>query len=145
MAKASTIMEIRTFEKDIAAWCAFVEDGVKEITEITITKAANDIIDLSPVDTGRYYSNWQVSANSIPTFSIGVLEKSKDYAKTSLSRQIKAVVNSDSTRRVWISNVLPYANRLEYGHSSQAPNGVLGVVEARLGRYFSEAVDEVKK
>ena len=40
--------------------------------------------------------------------------------------------------------MLIYANALEYGHSKQAPNGVMGVVAIRLGVYVTEAIKRAR-
>ena len=82
----------------------------------------NNIILLSPVDTGAYRGNHRITINS------------QDYGfdKTDTANkvgQMQATLNSVPRGRfpeITIQNNLPYALRLENGHSGQAPTGVYG-------------------
>jgi len=77
----------------------------------------------SPVDTGRYAGNHNVSS--------GVPNGSYNYNKTNPSKsvdlgRVEVTVGDDSFRTFWVSNGLPYAEALENGHSQRAPRGVYG-------------------
>lgn len=70
---------------------------------------------------GRFKSNWQVSINTIPTGEIA----NNDKGATALA-QVKAVTSVFGAGMVIsLVNNLEYANRLEFGHSNQAPNGMI--------------------
>lgn len=71
----------------------------------------NNLRTLSPVDTGRY--------RNAHHYSIG----SPSYAEKG-SQTINIQVGDFPT--VYIQNNLPYCQRLEHGHSKQAPTGVYG-------------------
>lgn len=45
-------------------------------------------------------------------------------------------------KTIYISNNLPYIVALEFGHSKQAPNGMVGVATANLKKKIDEAVRE---
>lgn len=47
-----------------------------------------------------------------------------------------------AVRAIYFSNMLIYANALEYGHSKQAPAGVVGIVAIRLRSFMAEAIRE---
>jgi hypothetical protein len=83
----------------------------------------------SPVDTGRFRANWNVTLGA------------PDYAtsdNTASSRGVTEATKVLGWRAggvYWMANGLPYAQRLEYGWSGQAPNGMVrvSVVEFEAG------------
>lgn len=136
--------DIVTFRRSINDWIDGVTEGVENIVALTVTKAADDVVKLSPVDTGRFKGNWQATGNSPAAQSLNNYDQSGGETRNSLRRQIYALSRDKSTKVIYLSNRLDYAQGLEFGSSNQAPNGVLGVVQARLGRYFAEAVQEAR-
>lgn len=78
----------------------------------------NNLVALSPVDTGRYKANHIISIGS-PNFS----------QLSSITEQGSGVVLTiprHTYPTIYIQNNLPYAGALENGHSRQAPTGVYG-------------------
>ncbi len=141
---ARNIGGLATFTNSIADWIDRADDNFSDIVSGTVIKAANAIVDLSPVDTGRFKANWQITANSPAAQSLNDYDKTGGNTKRYLARQARAVANSPATKVIYITNRLDYAYDLECGASRQAPSGVLGVVNIRLGRYFEEAVTEAR-
>lgn len=141
---ASNIGGVVTFQKSISAWLDKVDKAVPEVVSGTVIRAANAVVDLSPVDTGRFKANWQITANSPAAQSLNDYDATGGDTKRYLARQAKAVAGSVGTKVIYITNRLDYAADLEYGSSKQAPAGILGVVAVRLGRYFEEAVAEAR-
>lgn len=141
---ASNIGGVATFEKSIADWIDRADDKFSDVVSGTVIRATNAIVDLSPVDTGRFKANWQVTANAPAAQSLNDYDQLGGETKSALARQARAVARSKATKVIYITNRLDYAADLEYGASKQAPAGVLGVVQARLGRYFEESVAEAR-
>lgn len=135
---------LATFEKSIADWIDRADDKFSDVVSGTVIRATNAIVDLSPVDTGRFKANWQVTANAPAAQSLNDYDQLGGETKSALARQARAVARSKATKVIYITNRLDYAADLEYGASNQAPAGVLGVVQARLGRYFQESVAEAR-
>ena len=71
----------------------------------------NNVVALSPVDTGRY--------RGAHHFSVGT----PSYAETGATF-VRVQVGEYPT--VYLQNNLPYAERIENGWSQQAPSGVYG-------------------
>ncbi|NTX09022.1 hypothetical protein, partial [Myxococcus sp. CA040A] len=46
---------------------------------------------------------------------------------------------------VYVTNNLPYARRLEFGHSAQAPRGMVRVTVARLREILEGALEDAKQ
>lgn len=141
---AKEIGNVVTFEKTIADWIDRADDKFSDVVSGTVIRATNAIVDLSPVDTGRFKANWQVTANTPAAQSLNDYDQLGGETKSALARQARAVARSKATKVIYITNRLDYAAELEYGASNQAPSGVLGVVQARLGRYFEESVAEAR-
>lgn len=128
------------FELNIAR---FVEKA-KENADLVVRKIALDVfgrvIAKSPVDTGRFKSNWLCAVGSIP-------------AGTTLAVDVTGVVTRMEAKAlgakagdvIYLVNNLPYANRLEYGHSKQAPSGMVRLTVAEFGAAVDKAASEVPK
>lgn len=106
-----------------------VEDVVIQVTQKIALEALNKVVMRSPVDTGRFRANWNVSFGN-PDLAI---TENKDKPGTETIAKGGALIESlDRLNRVWISNNLPYANRLENGWSKQAPAGMVALTFAEL-------------
>lgn len=78
----------------------------------------------SPVDTGRFRANWGIDIDS-PYEERDAALTAKDWAQREMFAQLKIDSFSVSNTQIWICNNLPYSNRLEYGWSKQAPQGMV--------------------
>lgn len=90
-------------------------DGLEKQLHQTLTTLAittyNNIVALSPVDTGRYRNAHHFSHGS-PSHA--------------MSGANSIVIPVGDYRPIYIQNNLPYALRIENGWSGQAPSGVYG-------------------
>lgn len=78
----------------------------------------------SPVDTGRFRGNWQVAIGAAPT---GTLELDDKTGQASIGAVQAASLGLKAGDVIYLANNLPYAQRLEDGHSQQAPAGMVGL------------------
>lgn len=102
----------------------------------TLFSLAARVIKESPVDTGRFRGNWQASLNTPNKSTTGSLDRSGGGA----INEVAAVVNNLQLGQVfWLTNNLPYARRLEYGYSKQAPNGFLRINVQRVQFALNQA------
>ncbi|WP_238084515.1 hypothetical protein [Pseudescherichia vulneris] len=112
-----------------------------------LRKAArvNDSMDIKapPGYTGgRFRGNWQVSFDARTTDETGRVDKAGHL--TIAAGNVTLGLFKVGVRDIYFCNNVPYAYRLEMGHSSQAPGGMVRITAAEFQRYFSEAVSEVK-
>lgn len=79
----------------------------------------SQVVRKSPVDTGRFRANWN--------FSVGAPDFSTTAATSAARGEIEArqALTAPVGGVLYISNGLPYARRLEYGWSKQAPYGMV--------------------
>ena len=97
------------------------EDLMKRVRTIALAML-QEIVLRSPVDTGRFRNNNIVSIVS-PVYA-STVETDASGAGT-ISRGAAAMSGLEPYTTVFIQNNLPYAQRLEDGHSKQAfPGGI---------------------
>ena len=78
------------------------------------------VVTRSPVDSGAYRGNHRVGVNSVDTTA----DKSQTE-NTAIQRGVATIQAGGGIGKiVYISNSLPYATKIEFGHSMQAPNSV---------------------
>lgn len=93
-----------------------------------LMEMTSEIILMSPVDTGRFRGNWQLTLGSPATGTVAATDKSGGATKA------KAASTAEIARfgvTAYFVNNLPYARPLEYGHSKQAPAGMVRLTIAR--------------
>ena len=105
------------------------------VRQVTI-KLYSQIRMASPVDTGRFRMNWQVSNNKPAT---GVLIADDPSGSRAIGRMTAYVTTSEEWENFCFTNNMPYADRLEYGWSRQAPQGMVRITVSRFQRLLNEA------
>tara|TARA_R110002096_G_scaffold434027_2_gene654501 strand:+ start:188 stop:577 length:390 start_codon:yes stop_codon:yes gene_type:complete len=91
------------------------------------------IVAMTPVDSGRARGNWQVSIDE-PVANVIALKSKNGNAAISAGSQ--TILNTVTGQSIWISNNLPYIERLEQGWSGQAPFGMIAGALAEVGSQF---------
>lgn len=137
---------IREFHGSIDKWIERVENGLDDVLQIFGEKVHGALVDASPVDTGRFKANMQITANKPPLYALNDYDRDGSDTKARGKRQLYAILHGGgAVKSLYFSNMLIYANALEYGHSKQAPAGVFGIVAIRLRSYMAEAIKEARK
>lgn len=149
------------FELEISK---FVEKA-KGNCDLVVRKVALEmfkrVIQKSPVDTGRFKSNWQAAIGSVPKGTIGLDEsithkdgKETDRGSThrfeaaasaSFSRVNQIALSGKAGDVIYLVNNLSYANALEYGHSGQAPNGMVRLSILEWNTAVKKTLSELPK
>lgn len=135
--------QIRQFNESVDAWINAVENGLEDVIEIFGGKVQEALVKASPVDTGRFRGNWQVTANRPPLYALNNYDRDGSDTIAEGKRALYAIMRGGgAVRSIYFSNMLIYANALEYGHSKQAPAGVVGIVATRLRSFMAQAIRE---
>ena len=87
----------------------------------------------TPVDTGRARGNWQVTTGNPAT---GELDTTDKGGNGTMSNGNGTIASAEPFDVVYIANNLPYIERLEHGHSQQAPQGMLELTFQELVSQF---------
>ena len=88
----------------------------------------SEVVQRSPVDTGRFRGNWQVQANTAPN----VLDTTDPSGSMTIANGAAALRSLPSNvPSIYMLNHLPYSIELENGHSQQAPQGMVRLTVQR--------------
>ena len=113
--------------------------------EYVLTKVGlemhDEIVEKTPVDTGRAQASWNFTVDSVREESKppGKYPSAKSDAKKGRDAESKKVTPAST---VYITNNLPYILPLEHGHSGQAPNGMVSTTVARFQEFVKDAVEK---
>lgn len=106
--------------------------SAEKIIRKAALKADQEVVQRTPVDTGRARSNW------LPSLRVPVEVCSLEIAKDGNPALVKAarVIGKFKidARSIYLTNNVVYIGRLENGYSQQAPNGMVkqSVLAAQL-------------
>lgn len=88
----------------------------------------------SPVDTGRFRANWNVSSNEVDTSTTDMTSQARADA------ELRKALAFKSGGIVYLTNSLPYAARLEDGWSKQAPTGMVRVTAVEWSNKLAQVI-----
>ena len=123
------------FTLDIQAFVAKAKKNPETVMRSVSLKLFSAIIKASPVDTGRFRGNWQTTGVTPATGLIAGVDPTGNKAVNSAATFI---TNAPGWDTFTLTNNLPYAERLEYGWSKQAPVGMVRVNIARFQQLINE-------
>ena len=90
---------------------------------------------------GRFRANWQLGVGSMPGGTIAT----PDPDGGSVRARIQAGIPSDASGKVYfLANNVPYAQRIEHGWSTQAPQGVVGLSMMEVQDVVDSAVSKAR-
>jgi len=91
---------------------------------------------------GRLRGNWQASIDKPAT---GILSKEDKNGNATIGKMSAIVESHKDDGILWLTNNLPYAMRVEYGWSTQAPSGMVRVTIAAFESAINKAIQRVNK
>jgi hypothetical protein len=84
---------------------------------------------------GRFRGNWQVTIGSVPAGPVDLIDAN---GGPTIARGAAELAGFKAGPTIYLTNNVPYAIPLEYGHSTQAPAGVVRITVAE----FQQIVEE---
>lgn len=130
-----------SFADQIKAFAEKANVSMETVVRKAVLDLQGGVVLRSPVDTGRFRSNWMVGIGAKNSDTVDTEDKS---GQASLDRVNAGMVNWSAGQAIYLTNSLPYAQRLEYGWSDQAPNGIVRLTVQAWRDYVAKAVAEVK-
>lgn len=118
-----------SFAQQVATFAAKSEKAIDQTVRAITYALFAEVIDRTPVDTGRLKGNWQVSQGAPVGGTVEITDKDGGTTKT------KVAVGMGGWGSVtYLTNNLPYAYRIEYDGWShtKAPAGMVRVSFARI-------------
>ena len=101
-----------------------VNSTIEKVIQEAVGQLFNNIIVDTPVDTGALLANWTASINSMQTGDVGQTDQ---FGERTASNAKSVVMKMKLGDTAYLVNSLDYAEIIEYGHSRQAPAGMMRV------------------
>lgn len=130
-----------SFALDVSKFVEKAKKNPEKVMRQVSIKLFSAIIKASPVDTGRFRMNWMASGGTPAPGITDATDKSGDKATGNATG---FVLKATNWREFTLTNNLPYAQRLEYGWSQQAPQGFVRVNVSRFQQLINEEANKVK-
>ena len=116
-----------------------LEKELENVVKAAGINLFNGIIELSPVDTGRFRGNWQASVNT-PKTDILFESIPKDQPINTRENVDSKLTSFKLNDTLYLTNNLPYAERLENGWSEQRPQKWVARATAEAQKYLDAAI-----
>lgn len=109
-------------------------ERVAKVHRAVALEGLRGVVQMTAVDTGRARANWQVTRD---TPAEGATEATDKSGSATLAAGAAQIASVEPYTVTWITNNLPYIERLESGYSQQAPSGMLNVTFNRLRSWLA--------
>lgn len=129
------------FTLDIKNFVEKAKKNPETVARQVSFKLFSAVIKASPVDTGRFRMNWQTAGAVAPS---GIIDGSDKGGAAAIGDAASYIFAASDWNEFTLTNNLPYAERLEYGWSNQAPQGMVRVNVARFNTLLEEEAAKVK-
>jgi len=110
-----------SFTLDLSRFRIKTEKQASQVVRKIVLDLFTLIVKRSPVDTGRFRANNQISLNSLPGDAVLTFDKTGNVTIRNGNAKIGSYKLGDT---IFIYNNVEYGLNLEYGSSQQAPQGV---------------------
>jgi hypothetical protein len=131
-----------TFALDIRAFATKAMENANTVTREAVGGVIAEVDRRSPVgdpsywknppppgyEPGLFRGNWQLGVDEAPMDAIGRIDPSGAAATL---ENLAAIPEQAFGHVYYLTNNVPYANRIENGWSTQAPAGVVGLTVVR--------------
>lgn len=131
-----------SFALDLKKFAEKAGANAEQVVRRATLEVARGVVMRTPVDTGRARSNWQFGDGEVPS---GTLDETDPQGSATLTKLSAAIMQSRVGGVTYVANNLPYALRLEYGWSQQAPSGMVRNTLAEFGQHVRKAIGELDK
>lgn len=130
-----------SFALDVSKFVEKAKKNPEKVMRQVSIKLFSAIIKASPVDTGRFRMNWMASGG---TPASGVTDATDKSGNIATGNATSFVLKAADWQEFTLTNNLPYAQRLEYGWSKQAPQGMVRTNVSRFQQLINEEANKVK-
>ena len=130
-----------SFTLDIKNFVEKAKKNPETVARQVSFKLFSAVIKASPVDTGRFRMNWQTAGAVTPS---GVIDGTDKGGAAAIGDAASYIFAASDWNEFTLTNNLPYAERLEYGWSNQAPQGMVRVNVARFNTLLEEEAAKVR-
>lgn len=139
------------FELALAAFAEKAGNRANDVVRKVVIDVTASVVDKSPVGNpdlwkrpapegyvgGRFRANWTLQEGSVDYTTTEAIDAGGEATKGRLSA---AVPDRAAGKVYFVANSLPYANALEWGRSTQAPEGMVRRTVDDFQSYVNAAV-----
>ena len=138
-----------SFSADLKKFAEATKRNLNDTVRGVVLELGTRIVQRSPVDTGKFRGNWQLTVGGPDIRTNEPFDKqalgSSPSAGT-FDRWKGEIGAATIGSTFYITNSLPYARRLEYeGWSQQAPAGMVRITVVEYGKIIESVVKKVTK
>lgn len=119
------------FALDVRKFAVDANEALETVVKRVEIEIFSRIVFRSPVDTGRFRGNWFVDQRQVTND----VDKSGEITVARMAEAVNASQVGGVTSYI---NSLPYSERLEFGYSQKAPEGVVRITAAEFGVIVEE-------
>lgn len=135
------------FALDLKKFGQLTSSKMLTVVRKTALELLRGVVLNTPVDTGRARANWQVSLGAPADSEVGwegytpgaVEANGAAAAAQALKDGAGTIQKAKAEVAIYLSNNLPYIERLENGWSQQAPAGMVRITIARFPYLVEQA------
>lgn len=131
------------YNQEVSGFNAALRDNPDNLTKAGRLKRGLKINDSMEIKApagyvgGRFRANWQVTFNAP---AVGEIDAVDPLGNSTINKGAAVLQTFQSEYgSIWLMNNVPYAQKLEYGHSSQAPAGVVRISVAEFQAFIDDA------
>lgn len=140
-----------SFALDLQRFADKAKARADDLVANVVIRIASDIDKASPVGDavywkspppkgyigGHFRANWQLGVGVRPKNEIPGVDPTGGKAQG----RIMAEIPTEAAGKIyWLANNAPYAQRLEYGWSRQAPQGIVGLTVTRWQQIVAQSL-----
>lgn len=109
------------FSDTLTAFALKAERAIDQTVREVVYQCGTTLINLSPIDTGAFVSNWRYGLMTPDT------RWNPAQTKVRVVNELDAMPKAAAKYTHFVSNAAPYGPALERGHSQQAAYGMVGL------------------
>lgn len=125
---------VRQFEIDLDGWARRNSLHINDVVRAVASRLFENIVRRTPVDTGWARANWVASIDE--KIETGPGKAPEGVTGIEPADFNKVIDTGEAGNIFWLQNGVPYIHALEYGHSQQAPTGMVRVSVAEAFAFF---------
>lgn len=137
-------MSAASFEADLLRFAEKTKRNLNQAVAGVVLELGVRIVQRSPVDTGRFRGQWQITAGGPDIRTNEPFDKQplgSAPSQFTFDRWKDHIQGATIGSTFYITNSLPYAKRLEYdGYSKQAPAGMVRVTVVEYGQIIQQVI-----
>jgi hypothetical protein len=145
-----------TFALQIARFIEKTKADANLVVRKVVVDVGASVVSMSPVGDaalwkdppppgyvgGRFRANWQLGEGAAPAGAFPDIDPTGAVSSARILASLPAVA---AGKVFYLTNNLPYAQRLEEGWSGQAPNGMVMITVVKWNNIVEDAVNGVKQ